>query len=245
MDITESQARVAEAMRDLVHRTTDFDPLELLHDLTAHVAALLPVAGAGVTVLDELERVEYATASDERCRHLEQVQIELDEGPCLEATRTGLALPVSSLTGPPALRWPRFARNARRVGITAVAAVPLRSPAVTIGALNLMLSDQDSDTAPDGPQMRIAQALADATASCFGHRQEARDQASVTEQLTIALDSRLVIEQAKGVLSERLKVPVDEAFQRLRRHARARQQKLTALATEIAQGAIPTELAHS
>ncbi|RSO03823.1 transcription antitermination regulator [Streptomyces sp. WAC 06783] len=244
MDITESQARVAEAMRDLVHRTSDFDPLELLHDLTAHVAQLLPVAGAGVTVLDEMRRVEYATASDERCRHLEQVQIDLDEGPCLEATRTGVALAVTSLTGPPALRWPRFARNARRVGIIAVAAVPLRSPALTIGALNLM-SDQDSDAAPDGPRLRIAQALADAAASCFGHRQEARDQAAVIEQLTIALDSRLVIEQAKGVLSERLKVSVDEAFQRLRRHARARQQKLTALAAEVAQGTVPTELAHS
>lgn len=244
MDVTESQARVAEVMRDLVHRTTDFDPLELLHDLTAHVAALLPVAGAGVTVLGDLGAVEYATASDERCRHLEQVQIDLDEGPCLEATRTGLALAAVSLTGPPVLRWPRFARRARGVGITAVAAVPLRSPAVTIGALNLM-SDQDSEAVPGGPQMRLAQALADATASCFGHRHEARDQAAVTEQLTVALDSRLVIEQAKGVLSERLKVSVDEAFQRLRRHARARQQKLTALATEIAHGTIPTELTHS
>ncbi|MET9293419.1 GAF and ANTAR domain-containing protein [Streptomyces sp. NPDC003077] len=242
MDITESQARVAEAMRDLVHRTTDFDPLELLHDLTAHVAELLPVAGAGVTVLDEMRRVEYATASDERCGHLEQVQIDLNEGPCLEATRTGVALAVTSLTGPPALRWPRFAGHARRVGISAVAAVPLRSPALTIGALNLM-RDQDSDAAPNGPQMRIAQALADAAASCFGHRQEARDQAVMIEQLTIALDSRLVIEQAKGVMSERLNVSVDEAFQRLRQHARARQQKLTALAADVAQGTIPTELA--
>lgn len=106
MPATEREARVAEAVRDLVHRSADFDPLELLHDLTEHATPLLPVAGAGVTVLDDLGRVEYATASDERCRRLEEVQIELDEGPCLDATRGGTATAPASLAGPAALRRP-------------------------------------------------------------------------------------------------------------------------------------------
>ncbi|MEU2790240.1 GAF and ANTAR domain-containing protein [Streptomyces sp. NPDC007100] len=239
MPATEREACVAEAVRDLVYRAPDFDPLELLHDLTDHALTLLPVAGAGVTVLDELGRVEYATASDERCRRLEEAQIDLDEGPCLEAARTRTALTTTALNGPAALRWPRFAHHARRAGIAALAAVPLRTPATTIGALNLM-----STTAllPDARELRIAQALTDATAASLGHRHELRGQADLIKQLRTALDSRLVIEQAKGVLSERLAISIDEAFHRMRNHARARQQKLTDLAADVAGGSVPTEL---
>lgn len=242
MPATEREARIAEAVRDLVHRSADFDPLELLHDLTGHATALLPVAGAGVTVLDDLGRVEYATASDERCRRLEEVQIELDEGPCLDATRDGTAMAPASLSGPAALRWPRFARRARRAGVTAVAAVPLRTPGFTAGALNLM-SGQETEI-PTANDLRIAQALADATAACFGHQHDLHDQAVLIQQLSTALESRLVIEQAKGVLSERLGVSLDDAFGRLRAHARARQLKLTDLAADVAQGTVPSELSE-
>ncbi|MEN2416942.1 ANTAR domain-containing protein [Streptomyces rimosus] len=244
MPATPREVRIAEAVRDLVHRAADFDPLELLHDVTGHTTALLPVAGAGVTVLDDLGRVEYATASDERCRRLEDDQIELNEGPCVDATRDGTAVPTAVLTGPAAMRWPRFARRARRAGITAVAAVPLRTPALTVGALNLMV-EQDTEALPDGTDLRLAQALADATASCFGHRHDLHDQAVLIEQLTTALDSRLVIEQAKGVLSERLRISLDDAFHRLRAHARARRRKLTDLATDVAHGTVPDELSRS
>ncbi|MFD7662353.1 ANTAR domain-containing protein [Streptomyces sp. NPDC059788] len=245
MPATLREVRIAEAVRDLVHRAADFDPLELLHDLTAYTTALLPVAGAGVTVLDDLGRVEYATASDERCRQLEDDQIDLNEGPCVDATREGTAVPTAVLTGPAALRWPRFARRAQRAGITAVAAVPLRTPALSVGALNLMGSGQDTDALPDGSDLRIAQALATAAASCFGHRHDLHGQAVLIEQLTTALDSRLVIEQAKGVLSERLRISLDDAFHRLRAYARARQRKLTDLATDVAHGTVPDELSRS
>ncbi|MEV5597434.1 ANTAR domain-containing protein [Streptomyces sp. NPDC052496] len=242
MPATEREARIAEAVRDLVHRTADFDPLELLHDLTGHTTSLLPVAGAGVTVLDDLGRVEYATASDERYRRLEEVQVELDEGPCLEATRDGAAMPPASLTGPAAMRWPRFARHARRAGVIAVAAVPLRTPGFTAGALNLMCGQ--ASEIPTANDLRIAQALADATAACFGHQHDLHDQAVLIQQLSTALESRLVIEQAKGVLSERLRVSLDDAFERLRAHARARQRKLTDLAADVAKGSVPTELSQ-
>ncbi|MEU4203511.1 ANTAR domain-containing protein [Streptomyces sp. NPDC039022] len=242
MPATEREARIAEAVRGLVHRSADFDPLELLHDLTEHAMALLPVAGAGVTVLDDLGRVEYATASDERCRRLEEVQIELDEGPCLDATRGGTVVAPASLTGPAALRWPRFARRARRVGVTAVAAVPLRTSGATAGALNLMSGP--GPELPTANDLRIAQALADATAACFGHQHDLHDQAVLIQQLSTALESRLVIEQAKGVLSERLRVSLDDAFAQLRAHARARQLKLTVLAASVAQGSVPSELSE-
>ncbi|OKI02161.1 transcription antitermination regulator [Streptomyces sp. CB02923] len=243
MSTTEREVRIAEAVRDLVYRSADFDPLELLHDLTDLATALLPVAGAGVTILDDLGRVEYATASDERCRRLEEVQIELDEGPCLDAIRDGTVMPPASLSGPAAMRWPRFARRARRAGITAVAAVPLRTPGFTAGALNLM-SGQDAEPVPTPDDLRIAQALADATAACFGHQHDLNSQAVLIEQLSTALDSRLVIEQAKGVLSERLRVSLDDAFERLRAHARARQRKLTDLAADVARGEVPAELSR-
>ncbi|MFD7665595.1 ANTAR domain-containing protein [Streptomyces sp. NPDC059788] len=239
MPATAREVRVAEAVRDLVHRDLEFDPPELLHDLTARTLALLPVSGAAVTVLDELGRVEYAIASDERCHRLEAVQSELDEGPGVDASRTRTIQTATALSGPGSLRWPRFTHHARRAGITAVAAVPMRAPGFTVGALTLL-----GTTAPPPAvrELRIAQAMADAAATCFGHRQHLQGQALLIEQLQTALDSRLVIEQAKGVLSERLRITMDEAFERMRRHARARQRKLTDLAKDVARGAVPADL---
>ncbi|GAB3734016.1 GAF and ANTAR domain-containing protein [Amycolatopsis oliviviridis] len=189
---TERDARIAEAVIDLTHRGDDFDVVELLHDLTGHATALLTVQCAGITIINDRGRVAYATASDERCRELEEIQVELGEGPCLDSTRSRGSLgPVAF--GDDSLgtaRWPRFALHAHRAGIVAIAAVPLRSPETSVGALN----------------------------------------------------TRVAIEQAKGVLTERFGISMDEAFTRLRDHARARRIPLSDLAVDVALGHGPTEL---
>lgn len=241
MSSTEREIHVAHAVFDLALRPAGFDPLELLHDLTAHAVALLPVQCAGVTVLNlGSDDVVYATASDERCLALEEDQRELDEGPCLDATRGQRPLPVTALTGPPGtVRWPRFAARAQEAGITSVAAVLLRLPGVPLGALNLMmsgpphLSDQD---------LQLAQTLADATSAALSFRQQPVDRVQVLTRVRTALDSRMVIEQAKGVLYERLGISMDEALRRLRAHARSRRQKLTELSTQVVHGHVPADL---
>ncbi|MGW8379880.1 GAF and ANTAR domain-containing protein [Streptomyces sp. ODS28] len=241
---TDHDVRVADAVLDLVHRPVGFDPLELLHDLTEYLAALLPIRAAGVTTMDEAGRVTYLTASDEMCRRLEQEQIDLDEGPCLDSARSKRPLPPTPLTREPGVaeRWPRFAPRARAEGITVVAAVTLSAPETPLGAANLLMAGPPYVTDRD---LRLARTLARATAVSFAHQRALHTREEVARQLQTALDSRLVIEQAKGVLSERLGITMDDAFTRLRSHARSRQRKLTELASHIAQRDIPAALHRS
>ncbi|WP_320782097.1 GAF and ANTAR domain-containing protein [Streptomyces sp. CRN 30] len=242
MPTTDRELRIADAVLDLSRRTADFDPLELLHDLTAQACALLPVRSTGITVLEhrgDAERVTYATASDELCRQLVELQFDLGEGPCLESSRSRRPLPLVLLAGRGRDRWPRFAPYAREMGVTAVAAVSLRLPRMLLGALNLFMTGPPYVDLRD---LRLTQSLADATAASFADRHDAADEAIVIGRLRTALDSRLVVEQAKGVLSARLDVDMDDAFAWLRAHARARHQNITVLATRIARGDTPDDL---
>ncbi|MEU6768238.1 GAF and ANTAR domain-containing protein [Streptomyces sp. NPDC046853] len=241
MSSTDREVRIARTILDLAHRPADFDPLELLHDLTAQASALLPVRCAGITVLGhDGTYAVYITASDNLCLALEEEQSELNEGPCVDSARQQRPLPVTSLTRPPGtLRWPRFAPRARQAGITAVAAVVLRLPQLPLGALNLLIAKRPY---PSRRDLQLAQTLADATSTAMAFQQQLADQDQVRSQLQNALDSRVVIEQAKGVLSAHLGIDVDEAFKRLRAHARSRQQKLTELSAQIARGNVPADL---
>ncbi|MDQ1040498.1 GAF domain-containing protein [Streptomyces sp. V3I8] len=240
MSATRHDVPAAQAVLDLASRAEGCDVLELLHDLTTYAVSLLGVRSAGVTVLDERGQVDYLTASDETCRRLEEDQLELDEGPCVDSTRTGKALaPVLLRAAHPSVqRWPRFTPRALRAGISSIAAVPLRTPQHPLGALNLMSADR----VPTREDLRLAQVLADAAVICLQHRQILVAKDEIIGQLEAALESRIVIEQAKGVLASRLDVDVEEAFVRLRGLARSRQQKLTELAAQIARGSIPAEL---
>ncbi|MEW2529198.1 GAF and ANTAR domain-containing protein [Streptomyces sp. NPDC047071] len=242
MPTTDHELSIAATVLDLAHRSTDFDPLELLHDLTAQTHALLPVRWTSVTVLDPMggsDQVLYVTASDEQCRQLVETQLDLDEGPCLDSSRSQQLLPLTLLSQAGQARWPRFTTHARAMGITAAAAVSLRLPHLQLGALNLFMTGPPYVSTQD---LRLAQILANATATALSHRNELADKQKVISQLQTALDSRIVIEQAKGILSARLGIGIDEAFTLLRAHARNRQQKITVLATRIAQGDVPTEL---
>lgn len=242
MQTTEREVRIAEAVLDLAHRVADFDIMDLLHDLTEYALTLLTVECVGITVVDDQGWVQYATASDERCRELEEAQVDLGEGPCLDSARG--SEPLASVTfgddSPGAARWPRFTPHAREAGVIAIAAVPLRvHPDTTIGALNLMNTQLPVIPTAD---LRVAQALAGAAAACLLHQHRLGSQDEIGRQLQEALNSRVVIEQAKGVLSERLDLSMDQAFTRLRGHARSRKLTLTHLATEVAMGRGPAEL---
>ncbi|MEW2387053.1 ANTAR domain-containing protein [Streptomyces venezuelae] len=158
----------------------------------------------------------------------------------MDSTRTGHLLPPVLLRAERRSRrlWPRFTPRALAAGITCMAAVPLRTVQHPLGALNLLSTGR----VPTREDLCLAQALAEATGICLQHRQTMLAKDEIIGQLETALESRIVIEQAKGVLVSRLGIDADEALARLRGHARARRQKLTELAAEIAHGSVPADL---
>nr|WP_264081671.1 GAF and ANTAR domain-containing protein [Gandjariella thermophila] len=208
----------------------DYDVVDLSHRLARYCVGLLPVAAAGVLLTDEHGDLRLLASSNEGARLTELVQLENDQpGPCIEVVCTGRAVVVDDLTGY-AERWPRFVDEARRQGFRSVHALPMRLRAEIVGALNLFgaaatrLSEDDQ---------RLAQALADvATIGILQQRALSRRE-TIVEQLQGALNSRIIIEQAKGVLSERGHVDVDTAFDLLRDHARGHQQRLSDLARTV------------
>jgi GAF domain-containing protein len=209
----------------------DFDVIDFLHVLTERCVQLLGVSAAGLLLTDQRGTLQVVAASSERTRLLELFQLQTDQGPCVDCFRTGQPVSVADL--PSAGRWPRFTAAAAEVGFAAVHALPMRLRAEVIGALNLF------DTNPgalDEGKLRIGQALADvATIGLLQHRAiSSRD--VLTQQLQTALNSRILIEQAKGVLAERLHLDVAEAFAVLRSGARSHNRRLSELAQAIVDG---------
>jgi GAF domain-containing protein len=209
----------------------DFDVIDFLHVLTERCVQLLGVSAAGLLLTDQRGTLQVVAASSDRTRLLELFQLQTDQGPCVDCFRTGQ--PVSVVDLPAADRWPRFTAAATEVGFAAVHAVPMRLRDEVIGALNLFDSNPG---APDKDALRIAQALADvATIGLLQQRAISRRDA-VTEQLQTALNSRVLIEQAKGILAERLHLDLADAFALLRVAARNHNRRLSDLAQAVVDG---------
>lgn len=209
----------------------DFDVIELLHVLTERCVQLLGVSAAGLLLTDEQDNLQVVAASSERTRLLELFQLQTDQGPCVDCFRTGQ--PVSAIDLPAAGRWPRFTAAAAEVGFAAVHALPMRLRSEVIGALNLF------DTQPgalDEGKLRIGRALADVATIGLLQQRAIHHRDILTAQLQTALDSRILIEQAKGVLAERLGVDVGAAFALMRGGARSRNRRLSDLAQAIVDG---------
>jgi hypothetical protein len=170
-------------------------------------------------------------ASDERARLLELFEVQNDEGPCRDCYRLGTA--VSEDLDGARERWPQFTPSAIAAGFRAANALPLRLRSQVIGSLNLFHADPGS---LDIAGLRVAQALADAATIGILQQRSIRRGEVATGQLQAALTSRIVIEQAKGVLAERLKISTDDAFSVLRAAARSRNQLLSDLACDVANG---------
>jgi GAF domain-containing protein len=204
----------------------DFDVIDFLHMLTDRTVCLLGASAAGVVLADPRGELCVAAASSEEAGLVELFQLQNDQGPCLECFRTGRPVSAADLSGS-AQPWPRFAEAAAQAGFRAVEALPMRLRDQVIGALNLFRAEP----APFDPaDLRIAQALADVATIGLLHERNVRRRETVAEQLQAALNSRVVIEQAKGKLAERLSVDMDRAFTMLRDYARATDQHLTDVA---------------
>jgi GAF domain-containing protein len=207
----------------------DFDVIDFLHVLTDRSVRLLAASAAGVVLADPRGELRVAAASSEEAGLLELFQLQNDQGPCLECFRTGRPVTATDLTGL-GQRWPRFAEAATQAGFATVEALPMRLRDQVIGALNLFRAEAGPFDAAD---LRIAQALADVATIGLLHERNVRRREAVAEQLQAALNSRVVIEQAKGKLAERLGVDMDRAFQMLRDYARNTNQRLTDVARDF------------
>jgi GAF domain-containing protein len=183
---------------------------------------------------DQRGNLAVVATSSEETRLLEVFQIQSDEGPCLDCVRSGAPVTSADLAADVA-RWPLFVPAALQAGVGSVAAVPLRLRSQIIGGLNLF---QAAAVAIPAADQLLAQALADVATIGILHERSHHESALVAQQLQHALNSRVVIEQAKGVLAERDQVDMDAAFAALRGHAREHNLKLTDVAVGVADGTI-------
>lgn len=235
------EQRLAAAFVELADTmVADFDVLDFLHVLTTHCVNLLDVDAAGLMLADHSGQLRVAAASTQRARLLELFELQNEEGPCLDCFASGQPVLASDLggTGDPGT-WPRFSPESRAAGFHSVAALPLRLREDTIGALNLF---RYAPTALQPAEQKLAQALADVATIGILQERGVHDHAGLALQLQQALDSRIVIEQAKGVIAERTGQDMDESFRLLRAGARSRNERLSEVSTLVVLGGL--ELPH-
>ncbi len=213
----------------------DFDVIDFLHVLTDRSVQLLDVSAAGLLLADQRGELRVVAASSEAARLLELFQLQSDQGPCLDCFRSGLPVTAGDLAAE-AARWPQFAPTARQAGFAAVQALPMRLRDQVIGALNLFRATPGTF---DPADVRVGQAMADVATISLLHERSMRRSDTLNEQLQTALNSRVIIEQAKGKLAERLGLDMSQAFSLLRDHARARNLRLSDLAQAFVDGSEP------
>jgi GAF domain-containing protein len=229
------EARLARTLVELADTLVDdFDVVELLTLLADRCVEVLNVEAAGLMLAAPEGDLRVVASSSEEMRLVELFEIQSQEGPCPDTYRTGEPSVNQDLTADNP-GWSNFAPVALKAGFRSVHALPMRLRGVTIGALNLFR------TLPgelDESDVLAAQALADvATIGILQHR--AAIQAHiVNEQLNHALNSRIMIEQAKGMLAERNGLDMSEAFTWLRTHARSHNLRLADVAQAVVEGTV-------
>lgn len=213
----------------------EYDIVEFLHRLAERCVELVDVSEAGIMLADGDGALHYVASSSERMRLIELFELQHEEGPCLDAFRSGEAV-HSALGDDVDSRWPQFAPHAREAGFASVSALPMKLRSDVIGALNLF--SMTADVLDPADQM-VAQSLADVATIGILQERSLSDARVVTSQLGAALESRIVIEQAKGIVAERNQVSIDVAFTQLRSYARSRNRLLSQTAHDIISGALP------
>lgn len=214
----------------------DFDALDFLTHLSERCVELLDISAAGVILVDGRGGLGMTAASSERSRLLELFAVAIDAGPCVDCVHTGAPVISPDLTTPDARRrWPRFAAGAAEAGFRAAHALPMRLRGDVIGVVNMLHTDAHVLTGADA---RLGQALADAATIGLVSERAVRRAETVAEQLQGALDSRVIVEQAKGVLAGHLRATPDEAFTALRQHARSRGLRLSEVAHGVVEGRV-------
>jgi GAF domain-containing protein len=233
---------LTRVLSEFAHTLADrFEVSEVLYRLAEHVVDILAVAGTGVSVVDENGDLRPVTGINELTTGLEAAEERLQEGPCVDAFHQGELIVVTDLDEQ-AHRWPRWAAEAKERGVRAVIGLPLRVRTDSLGAMNIY-SDRPRQWRQ--AEIRVARVLTDMAASYVANASDLEQSQRTTEQLREALDSRIIIEQAKGVLAAEMGVDVDQAFQVLRSHARRHSVSLRSVAHGVVHlGLRPTTRAQ-
>lgn len=235
------EARVLDAVVTLVDSLLhDFDVVELLTDLTERCAGLLDVASAGLLLAGPRGQLHLMAATSDRTQEVELLQLQAEEGPCLDCYTTGEPVSIADLSAV-LDRWPRFVPAARQAGFASVHAVPMRAAGSVLGALGLFGTETGALNEAD---LLVGRSLAH-VASVALVQEHPPTIDTVGPHLRSALANRVVVEQAKGFVRERLDVTIAEAFALLRRYARQSGVHLSDVARQLMSepGARPAILA--
>jgi transcriptional regulator with GAF, ATPase, and Fis domain len=232
-ELTRAFVELADTLVD------EFDALDFMHTLTERAVLLLDADAAGLIIADQRGDLQVVASTSQETRVLEVFQVQNEEGgPCVECCRTGTPL-VNLDVDEVADRWPQFQRACLDAGFGSSHALPMRLRDQTIGALNLYCVER-SVMSPD--DVALGQAMADIATIGLLQERLIRQHEILSEQLQTALNSRVLIEQAKGALAERIGINIEEAFDRLRAHARRTNQPLTRVAAGILDGTVNAQL---
>jgi GAF domain-containing protein len=227
------EERIVETFVELADTMVDhFDVIEFLHRLVERSLELMDCVEVGLLLADAAGNLQVMASSSERSEALELLQSRNDEGPCFECFRGSKPVFSEDLCAD-SHRWPTFAPAAVRRGINSVHAIPMRVHGHTIGALNLFRAGTGRLAEHDVP---LGQGMADIAAVALIQERAMRESRGVVQQLQSALNSRVLIEQAKGVLAERGNVSVDVAFASIRGYARAHNSRLSDVARDVIDG---------
>jgi transcriptional regulator with GAF, ATPase, and Fis domain len=227
------ERRVVEAFVELADTMVDdFDVVEFLHRLALRCVELLDCAEVGLLLADPSGRLQVMASSSERADALELLQCQGAEGPCTECYASARAVFSEDLAEDFG-RWPSFAPAAVSKGFYSVQALPMRVRGQTIGALNLFRTERGRLAEEDMP---LGQGMADIASVALLQERAVSDSHVLVAQLEGALGSRVIIEQAKGILAEQAQIGLDTAFVRLRGHARAGNLRLADVARQLTDG---------
>lgn len=230
------EALVATTMVELADSLLDdFDVVDLLTSLSDRCVEVLDVQAAGVMLVSPGGELRVLASSSAVMQGLELFEEQSEEGPCQDCFRTGLPI-VNTKLATVEGRWPRFAPRALAAGFQSAHALPMHLRELTIGALNLFRADEGQ---LDDTDVAIAQGFADvATLAILQHRLSGESR-MLSHQLSAALNTRVAIEQAKGVVAERMDLEMDQTFTLLRRHAKRHHMRLADVAREVVDGILP------
>lgn len=206
-----------------------FDVVDLLQTLVESCVRMLHISAAGILLINGDGELEVVASTSEAARLVELMQLSAEAGPCIDSFETGTVVSVPDIRESP-VEWGRYRTEALQQGFHSVYAVPLRLRETTIGALNLLNTTTGALAAGD---VRIARALADVATIGILHERAMVESGVVREQLSQALQSRVLIEQAKGVISHLHSTSTDEAFTILRSYARSNRMLLSVVAQKV------------
>jgi transcriptional regulator with GAF, ATPase, and Fis domain len=233
------EQRIATTFVELADTlVADFDVIDFLHTLATRSVELLGASAAGIMLADQRGALQVVASSTEEARLLELYELQNNEGPCLDCYRTGGPVAREDL---PAMHaaWPAFTPQLQQLGFRSAQALPMRLRSETIGALNLFRTEPGRLSEAD---LGIGQAMADvATVGLLQERAIAARELVAT-QLQAALTSRVVLEQAKGMLAQGAGLTMDQAFQLMRGYARSNNRRLSEVAARIIDGTLDNDL---